>query len=225
MKKKNEPIIFYYNPNINEGLLGIIAARLKDFFNKPSIVITKSNNLLKSSARSIFDYNIGRAIRNSKVKEIILNGGGHNMAAGFTLKKEKLPIFKKFIFDDFSDSCISLKSSFEYDFEISSNAFSGIFFNEINKISPFGNGNPLPKFHIKDLKVIKSSIIKEKYISCILKSKTNVSINSIFFDSLNSKIGEYLLNYKKNFSVIGQINQNFWNNKKTLQLIIKDLIL
>jgi len=225
IEKKNEPIIFYYNPNINEGLIGIIAARLKDYFNKPSIVITNSNNLLKSSARSIFNYNIGRAIRNSILKEITISGGGHNMAAGFTLDKEKLTLFKKFIFDDFLNSRVSLNSSFEYDFEISSNAFNNSFFNEVNKIAPFGNGNPLPKFLIKDLKVVKSSIIKGKYISCILKSKTNASINSIYFDYYNSIIREYLLNYKKNFTVIGQINQNFWNNKKTLQLIIKDLIL
>ena len=198
---------------------------MKDHFNKPSIVITKSSNVLKSSARSISTYNIGRAIRNSISKGIILGGGGHNMAAGFTLKREKLSTFKKFVFDNFLNSNISLSSIFEYDMKISSNAINIDFFNEINKIAPFGNGNPLPTFLIKDLKVIKSSILKGKYISCILKTKTNASINSIYFDSINSRVSVHLLNYKKNFSVIGQINQNFWNNKKTLQLIIKDLIL
>ena len=62
---KNKDVIIYYNSNINEGLIGIIAARLKDYFNKPSIVITKSNELLKGSARSVFNYNIGRSIKNS----------------------------------------------------------------------------------------------------------------------------------------------------------------
>ena len=70
-----------------KGLIGIIAARLKDYFNKPSIVITNSNELLKGSARSVYDYNIGRAIKNSLDNDLILGGGGHNMAAGFTLKK------------------------------------------------------------------------------------------------------------------------------------------
>ena len=81
-------MIFYYNPNIHEGLIGIIAARLKDHFNKPAIVITNSNDLLKGSARSIYQYNIGKSIKNSLSKNLISNGGGHNMAAGFTLKKE-----------------------------------------------------------------------------------------------------------------------------------------
>jgi len=225
IEKENKDIIFHYDPNINEGLLGIIAARLKDYFNKPTIIITNSNDLLKSSARSTHNYNIGRAIRNSLTKKLILNGGGHNMAAGFTLKKENLLSFREFIFNDFLKKCTSINSSFVYDAQISSSAFNKVFFKDINQIGPFGNGNPSPIFLFKNLKVIKSTILKKKYISCILKSKTGSSVNSIFFNSINSKIGVNLLNYKKYFSVIGQINESFWNNKKTLQLIIKDLIL
>ena len=68
----NKAVVIYYNPNINEGLIGIIAARLKDHFNKPSIVITASNGVLKGSARSIYNYNIGRAIKNSLDNDIII---------------------------------------------------------------------------------------------------------------------------------------------------------
>ena len=94
IEKENKDVIIYYNPNINEGLIGIIAARLKDYFNKPSIVITTSNELLKGSARSVYNYNIGRVIKNSLDQEIILNGGGHNMAAGFILDKKKFNDFE-----------------------------------------------------------------------------------------------------------------------------------
>ena len=59
----------------------------------------------------------------------------------------------------------------------------------------------------------------------ILKSKTGFSIKSISFNSINSKIGEYLMNYKNSINVIAQINENIWNNKKTLQLTIRDVIL
>ena len=195
IEKENKNIIFFYNPNINEGLLGIIAARLKDYFDKPAIVITNSNDLLKGSARSIYNYNIGRAIRNSLLEKLILNGGGHNMAAGFTLQKENLSNFKRFIFNDYSNNSIPLNSIFEYDAQISSGKLNKVFFDEINKIGPFGNGNPLPTFLLKDLKIIKSTIFKGKYISCILKSKIGSSINSISFHSLDSRIGVNLLNY------------------------------
>ena len=85
IKKKNKNIIIYYQNNLNEGLIGIIASRLKDHFNKPSIVITRSNNFLKASARSTPSFNIGYLIKSLLDKNIIDNGGGHNMAAGFTL--------------------------------------------------------------------------------------------------------------------------------------------
>ena len=94
IENENNDVIIYYNSNINEGLIGIIAARLKDYFNKPSIVITNSNELLKGSARSVYDYNIGRTIKNSLDNDLILGGGGHNMAAGFTLKKKVSMILK-----------------------------------------------------------------------------------------------------------------------------------
>jgi len=225
LKDRNENIIFYYNPNINEGLIGIIASRLKDHFNKPSIVITNSNNILKGSARSIYNYNIGGAIKLSLDRNLIISGGGHNMAAGFSLKKEDLSDFKSFIENDFSKNKLSIINHYLYDFEASSSIINKNFYEDIKKMEPFGVGNPLPIFLFRDLKIIKSSLLKEKHVFCILKSKKGFSINSIAFDSYNTEIGKYLLNYKKNLNVMGQISENFWNSKKTLQLIIKDLIL
>ena len=225
IEEENKNVIVYYNSSINEGLIGIIAARLKDYFNKPSIVITNSNDLLKGSARSTHHYNIGRAIKNSLDKSIIISGGGHNMAAGFTLKKNNLENFEYFILKDFKDSNTIINHSFTYDAEISSFAFSRDFYNDIKKLEPFGTGNLTPTFFLKDLKVIRTTKLDNKHISLILKSKTGFTIKSISFNSVNSKIGEYLLNYKNTINVLGQINENIWNNKKTLQLTIRDVIL
>jgi len=225
IEKEKKNVIIYYNPNINEGLIGIIAARLKDYFNKPSIVITVSGNVLKGSARSIYDYNIGRAIKSSLDQNIILNGGGHNMAAGFTLKKDNLKIFEDFMLKNFLKVCSSTNYSFNYDAEISSIAFNKTFFDDIKKIQPFGTGNPVPTFLFKDLKIIKTTIFNHKHISSIFKSKIGFSINSISFNSVNTKIGEYLLNYKKDLDILGQINENIWNNKNLLQLTVRDLII
>ena len=225
IENENKDVIIYYNPNINEGLIGIIAARLKDFFNKPSIVITSSNEFLKGSARSIYNYNIGHVIKNLYDKNIILGGGGHNMAAGFTLKKDNLKNFTDFILKDFLKTGALRGNIFSYDAEVSSLALNIDFYNEIKKLEPFGTGNPIPTFLLKDLKVIKAKIIDNKHISLILKSRTGFSIKSISFNSFNNKLGEYLLNYKNNINVLGQINENIWNNKKSLQLTITDIIL
>ena len=88
--------------------------------------------------------------------------------------------------------------------------------------------NVTPRYdqkNIKDLKIIKPVLLNNKHISTILKSKTGYSVKSISFNSINTKIGEYLMSYKNDINVIGQINENIWNNKKALQLTISDLIL
>jgi len=224
IEKENKEVIIYYNPNMNEGLIGIIAARLKDYFNKPSIVITASNNLLKGSARSIYDYNIGLVIKNSLDKKIIISGGGHNMAAGFTLKKDNLKNFKDYILKDFLNAGTSTNNKFLYEAEVSSHAFNQDFYDEIKKLEPFGNGNALPTFLLKNLKIVKVTVLNNKHISLVLKSKTGFSIKSISFNTFNTKLGEYLINYKNSMDVLGQINENIWNNKKTLQLTIRDVI-
>ena len=225
IEKENKDVIIYYNPNINEGLIGIIAARLKDYFNKPSFVITASNELLKGSARSIYNYDIGRVIKNSLDKNIIIKGGGHNMAAGFTLDKVNLKDFENYILEDFLKSNISHDNIFLYESEVSSLALNQDFYEDLKKLEPFGTGNPLPTFLLRNLRIIKTVILNNKHISVILKSKTGLSIKSISFNSINTKIGEHLINYKDTLNIIGQINENLWNNKKTLQLTIRDLIL
>ena len=214
IEKENKDVIVYYNPSINEGLIGIIAARLKDHFNKPSIVITVSNELLKGSVRSVYGYNIGRVIKNSLDKDIIINGGGHNMAAGFTLNKGNLKNFENYILEDFVKSNTLNSNIFLYESEISSLAFNQDFYDDIKKLEPFGTGNPVPTFLLRDLRIIKPMVLNNKHVSLILKSKTGFLIKSISFNSVNTKVGEHLMSYKKSTNVIGQINENIWNNKK-----------
>ena len=225
INKQNQKVIIYYDANINEGLIGIIAARLKDYFNKPSIVITKSNNTLKASARSTSNYNIGNLIKLLIDNKIIEKGGGHNMAAGFTIKKSKLNSLNEFIQKDYNNKIIDADLSYKYESEISTSSINKRFIDEINKLGPFGNHNYLPIFLIRNVKIIKSNIINKKHISVIIKSNIGSSLKSICFNCINTQIGEYLLSYKKNINIVAEINENIWNNKKSIQLNIKDLIL
>ena len=225
IKKENKNVIIYYKDNLNEGLIGIIASRLKDYFNKPSIVITKSNNKFKASARSTTIYNIGNLIKLLIDNKIIDNGGGHNMAAGFTMKKNNIKLLDNFIQKDFIKKISYKNNSNKYDLEISLSAIKSKFVQDINKLGPFGNFNFLPIFLIKNLRVVKLNIVKDKHISAILKPDTGATIRAICFNCLNTKLGHYLLSYKKKINIIAQIHENIWNNKKTIQLNIKDLIL
>ena len=225
INKQNQKVIIYYDANINEGLIGIIAARLKDYFNKPSIVITKSNNTLKASARSTSNYNIGNLIKLLIDNKIIEKGGGHNMAAGFTIKKSKLNLLNEFIQKDYNNKILDADLSYKYESEISASSINKRFIDEINKLGPFGNHNYLPIFLIKNVKIIKSNIINKKHISVIIKPNIGSSLKSICFNCMNTQIGQYLLSYKKNINIVAEINENIWNNKKSIQLNIKDLVL
>ena len=225
LEKENKDVVIYFSSKIKEGLIGIIASRLKDYFNKPSIVITTAQNRLKGSARSTINYNIGNIIKKLIDKKIIEKGGGHNMAAGFSMQKDKLKDFEDFILEDFAIKNKKIDLYNTYDAEISPNAINNNFTNEINKLGPFGNGNPIPIFLIKNMKVMKVTTVGNKHVNVIFKSGASKAIKSICFSSLNTKIGKYLLSYKKNLHVIAQIHENNWNNNKVLQLNIKDLLI
>ena len=225
IQRENKKVIIYYKNNINEGLIGIVASRLKDYFNKPSIVITKSKNILKGSARSTPSYNIGYLIKSLLDNNIIDNGGGHNMAAGFTMKKDNIKILDNFIQNDYFKKKSNTKNLNKYDMELSASALKTKFMNDINKLGPFGNFNSLPTFLIKNVKIVKCEIINNKHISAIIKPAIGPTIKAISFNCLSTKVGEYLLTNKKIINIIGQIQENIWNNKKTIQLNIKDLIL
>ncbi len=225
IESKNKNIIIYYKPNIHEGLIGIIAARLKEHFNKPSIVITNSNNIFKGSARSTNNYNIGYLIKILSDKKIIEKGGGHNMAAGFIIKKKNIKTLDDFIQKDFLKKNLNSDFILKYDLELSSSTINTSFVEDINRLGPFGNSNPLPTFLFKNLKIIKTLILDKKHISVILKSSTGRSIKAICFNCMISNVGKYLTTYKKNINVIAQIHENIWNNKKSTQLNIKDILI
>ena len=225
IEKEDQNIIIYLNKDIKEGLIGIIASRLKDYFGKPSIVITKSNNIYKGSARSTNDYNIGNIIKILCDKKIIEKGGGHNLAAGFIIQEKNISVLDKYIQKDFYNKTSKLISTFNYDDELSSTAINLSFANEINKLQPFGNGNQLPIFLFKRFKIIKSKIINSRHINAILKPAIGSSVNAICFNSVNTEIGNYLLSYKKEINVTAQINLNIYNNQKRLQLNIKDVFI
>ena len=214
-------VLIIYNPEIHEGIIGIIASKIKDYYNKQCIVFTNSGNTLKGSARSTFDFNIGEHINKALNKEIIIKGGGHNLAAGITIQKKNLERFKKFI-----NGYYEKKNNLNKNIYFSKLLLSSInknYFNQINLLGPYGNKNTNPKFLIEDVKIIKTKIIKDRFISCfIIKNKKLVKAMS--FNHLKSKISYSILNSNSNFDIIVKIKDNKWNDKSSIELEIIDLI-
>ncbi len=220
-KDKND-VLVEYKTIINEGIIGIIASRLKEEFNKPCVVLTKSNNYYKASARSTSSFNIGKYIKLAIDKNIILKGGGHNLAAGFTIKNDKIDNFRFFINEAFKKNYSVVTK--KYISKISLSGINNEFYNNIKDIGPFGQKNLNPIFLIDNIKIIKPKILKNNFLSFFVKGRTNKLFPSVAFTFSESDLFKTLLFNKKEISLIVQIKENFWNNKKKLQLIVLDAI-
>ncbi len=219
---KQKGVIFIYKQNISEGLIGIIASRIKEQFNRPCIVFTNSSaDLIKGSARSTSSFNIGGHIYGALKKNILIKGGGHNLAAGVTLSKSKLNLFKKFLNNYYLSKKIDLSEFFIS--RVSLSVINKNFMNEVNNMGPFGHGNTNPIFLFQNIKLIKPKILKNKFISCFIKSN-NKMIKAISFNHLNSKISFEIMNSKNNVNLLAKIKENIWNNKSFIQLEIIDII-
>ena len=224
INNKNTNVIIVKLSSVNEGLIGILASKIKEYFNKPSIVFTQSRNYLKGSARSTENFNIGQLIQFGINKGIIKHGGGHNLAAGLLIQKNKFNEFKNFI--NLSHNKIVKDNNIKkYVSKITLGAVNQNFYNQLCLLEPFGPNNQNPVFLIENVSIIKSSVIKNKFVSCILKSKINKSVSAISFNLINSEISKYLLNYKKEIKILAQIKQKTWNNNKSLQLNILDVVI
>ncbi len=222
IEKENEPIIIIKDDNMNEGLIGIISSKITNHFNKPSVIITKSGHIYKGSARSINNYPIGEFIKGALDMKLLESGGGHNLAAGFSIKKINLIKFKKFLIN----SCSKKKklSKFTFLTKISLSALNKKFILEYNKLKPYGASNLAPYFFIEQIKFTKIKIINKRFISCFLKNKSGKLIQAISFNLLESNLSQNILYNKNEVGLIIQLKEKLWNGRKDIQVIIIDII-
>ncbi len=221
-----DPVLVLSGNNWHEGVIGIVAARLKDKFNKPVVIISIQQSIGKASARSIVGFDIGSVIIAATQEKILLKGGGHKMAGGFSIDKKKIGKFKDFIFRKFKNINENLESEkpLYLDSLISPAAINLDFYNKINILAPFGSGNPEPRFIIEDLKTINGKIVGEKHIKSVLLGMDGSSIKTIAFNAVENDLGAYLL--KKNnkpFNIAGKLSLNEWRGQSNVEFIIDDI--
>ncbi len=222
----NDPVIILSGKNWHEGIIGIVASRIKEKYNKPTIIISLNKNIGKASARSISGFDIGSLIISCLQNKIIEKGGGHKMAGGFTININKLNDFKEFVFKRFQKIDINKisKNIIYIDSEIAPTAINYEFFKKINILSPFGSGNPEPKFVINNVKPLKSYIVGKKHIKSILIGSDGSTLQSIAFNMADSEISPYLLENKRFLlNIVGKLTLNEWKGQKNVEFIIDDI--
>ncbi|MCC8371168.1 MAG: single-stranded-DNA-specific exonuclease RecJ [Rickettsia endosymbiont of Pseudomimeciton antennatum] len=232
LTQENDSSLFIVGKGWHPGVIGIVAGRLKEKFNKPVSVIALNNGVGKASCRSIKNVDFGSKIINAKTKELIVVGGGHAMAAGFTVLEEKLQELQEFLNHAFKSDMSNQNDLIceEYDVELTTNSVNLLLMDELSKLEPFGQGNPEPIFKFSNLFVLKADIVGEKHIRCLLAPSKEAfgskALPAIAFNAVSTPIENVLLNVKShNISVIGSLKMNSWQERHTIQLQIKDLII
>ena len=221
-----EPVIVLSGHNWHGGVIGIIAARIKEKYNKPTIVISVEKGLGRASARSVLGFDIGKIILNAIEINILKKGGGHKMAGGFTIEENKIYEFKEYINNKFSKVLknIAKNDILSFDSKISASALNEDFYSEVNTLSPFGSGNPEPRFVIENLELLKSSIVGERHIKSIFVASDGSVVKSVTFNAVKSNLESYLLSKKrKKINIVGKISLNEWKGEKNVEFIIDDI--
>ena len=225
-EKLKDPILILEGKNWHEGIIGIVASRLKEKFNKPTIIISIKDGIGKGSARSIIGFDIGSTIIAAMHEKILIKGGGHKMAGGFSINISNIEKFKQYLFRKFKNinEVLSIKKPLSLDSIIAPSAVNLEFYNKVNILSPFGSGNPEPKFVVENLQPVNSKIIAEKHIKSVLIGPEGTSIKTIAFNALDNELGAYLLKKKNNkFNIAGKLSLNEWRGEQNVEFIIDDI--
>ena len=227
-KFHNHPVLVLSGNHWHEGIIGIVASRIKDKYNKPTILISLNKNIGKGSARSIVGFDIGAEIIRAVQSNILEKGGGHKMAGGFTIKEENIPIFRDLLIKNFEKlfSKSSKDLNLYLDSVIAPSALNEEFFSEVNSLAPFGSGNSEPKFVIENIKVLSSDIVGDNHIKSTLIGKDGSVFKSFAWNAKNTPLGVYLnIKNKKEINVAGRMRLNEWKGQKKIEFMIDDISL
>lgn len=212
-----------YDSSWNKGVIGIVASRLIETYYRPTLVFTKSGDLLTASARSVRGFDVYEALQNCS--KYIEQFGGHKYAAGLSIKEENYRAFKV-AFENEVDKTLAVHlrtPELLIDAEIQLSAVTPKFYRILKQFAPFGPQNMAPVFMTSD--VVDTGYAKcvgeeDKHLKISVAQDNGEPINGIGF-GLGDKL-PYVAN-KSTFSIAYAIDENQWNGRISLQLKLKDI--
>lgn len=232
----NDRILVVYIEDIHESIAGIIAGRIKERYNKPTIILTKTKEGVKGSARSIEAYNIFEGL--TECKGILDKFGGHPMAAGLSLKEENIDSLRNMLNDKSKLTDDDLIKKIQIDLALGLNDLNIALIEDLEILEPFGTGNNKPVFGIKNVKILNAIKVGKNQNVLKLKIKNNNNIiDAVAFSGIEDienkiidKYGNEALagiynNVDKDvyMDLIFYPNINEWNGRRSVQIIINSI--
>lgn len=223
-KLYNDAVIIAYAQNWHPGIVGIVASRIKEHYQKPAFILGGDDGFFKGSGRSISGVDIGTAVRNAKNQDLLINGGGHKMAAGISIYESQIQPLRDFFNTELSQdvSISNANYAVKIDSELLVSGANIALFHATQKLEPFGVGNPAPVFCLRDVKVTFSKIIGENHLKLRFSDGTGEYVNAVCFNCVHTELGDLLMQKNQKIDVIGTLKADTYHNGNDVQFIIDD---
>lgn len=209
------------------GVIGIVAGRLKERYNRPSCVVAFENGIGKGSGRSIEGVDLGAAVIAAGQAGLLENGGGHKMAAGFTVAQANSDAFHDYLSERIGQQIPAdgIVPSLKLDGAIAVSGATVPLIQALEKLGPFGAGNPTPRFAIKDARIERADIVGTDHVRCqIVGGGGTTRLKAIAFRCADQPLGDLLLSARGGMPVhvAGKLQIDTWQGREAAQLIIDD---
>ncbi|MBK18375.1 MAG: single-stranded-DNA-specific exonuclease RecJ [Rhodospirillaceae bacterium] len=224
--RQDKPLILVAANGWHPGVIGIVAGRLRERFDKPSCVVALSEGIGKGSGRSIKGVALGPAIIAAHQAGILVNGGGHNMAGGFTVEQDKLQELDTYLSEHISRQIdgTELTPTLSLDGALSPSGASPEIVEMLEEAGPFGSGNPRPRFAIPQAHIVDSGIVGKDHVRCVLTGADGTGrLKAIAFRSADTALGQAILDARGlPLHIAGNLRLDEWQGRVSGQLFIDD---
>lgn len=219
-------LIFAAAEDWHPGVIGIVASRLKERYERPACVVAITNGIGKGSGRSVVGLPLGPAVIAARQAGLLVNGGGHAMAAGFTAEAGKLGEFRDFLVERLGDgiSREQLVPELQIDGSLSIAAAHSELVDQIARLAPFGAGNPEPRFAFPGVRVVHAETISTSHLRCTLADPLDeVRLRAVAFRAAGTPLGQFLTETRgAAVHLAGRIRRDGWRGGDAVQLAIDD---
>jgi len=209
------------------GVVGLVASRLKEKFSRPAFAVAlEPGGIGTGSGRSILGVDLGRAVRQAVEQGILMKGGGHAMAAGITLRKERLAEFRAFLESALAPDVAKARHVNEVyiDGAISARAATPELVHTLNRAGPFGTGNPEPIVALPSHQLVFADEVGQSHLKLRFKAGDGATVNGIAFRSVGQKLGNALTQHRGQvLHVAGSLAVDRYQGVERVQLRVLDI--